>query len=457
MNRCVNIDWLEVYCFESPSEPRTPDFFKSRGWKVVVRPYGTPQYAQMFTLYSQDGLPFLEIRRQPLSLRENGGIFDRRSTHIRLSNRACYLEAPIASLRRFLFIYDYEYKGITRIDIALDFIKFDNGAYPQHMIDSFMKGRISKINVCNIAAHGKDQWDGRYWNSLKWGSESSMITTKIYDKTLELSRDGHEKHYIKDQWQAAELCSLQTAYYTYKNGERRYKAVCVPFGAASKDPIPLEAIKTKIKIWRVEFAIKSEAKDWVQLSTGEYQRLNLSSVDNRQKLLFLFHNLTIRYFHFKKREKKADGTWQRKDRCTDMKYFKTHAIEHAYKPVRLVAKHDFTRTDKMVAKRLISIMNQADKFTTEEYQAAKTILAIMNKNIFLESVGVRHELEKAAPMELKSPPTPTTQQLIQRLSLAAKNKRFFLLKKEIELIAKEINKEELLPSLEVQLSHGLPF
>ena len=71
MNRCVNIDWLEVYCLESIEAPRNAQFFRARGFKVKEREYGTPQYREMFTIYDSEDFPQFEVRRNPYSVKEN--------------------------------------------------------------------------------------------------------------------------------------------------------------------------------------------------------------------------------------------------------------------------------------------------------------------------------------------------------------------------------------------------
>lgn len=71
--RCVNIDWLEVFCSEGLLGPRDAEYFIRQGYDVEKRAYGTPQYRQMFTI-NEGGRPVLEVRRDPYSLKCQGGI-----------------------------------------------------------------------------------------------------------------------------------------------------------------------------------------------------------------------------------------------------------------------------------------------------------------------------------------------------------------------------------------------
>lgn len=208
--KCINLDWLEVFCIEDGC--LDPNYFQNLGWNVSVREYGTPLYKQMFTLLNEHGKPFLEIRRDPYSLKENGGIFEKGSCHIRLANRTLYTYNPIQQLQQFLVKYNYQYKGVTRIDIACDQLVFDNGMDPEKLIENYMAGSILKNRNSRINVHGCEKADGRSWNSIKWGSASSPLSTKIYDKTLEL-KEASDKLYIKDSWVKAGLCDLQKVAY----------------------------------------------------------------------------------------------------------------------------------------------------------------------------------------------------------------------------------------------------
>lgn len=337
MNRCVNIDWLQVYCLE----PRVLDaeYFKSQEYEVKARNYGTPQYREMFTIYEK-GFPFIEIRRNPYSLKSEGGIFAANACHLRLTNRACYAPSPIDDLRKFLIAHNYKYQSISRIDICLDFNYFDFGDKPAKILKDYMEGKYSKINQCNIAAHGKDRFAGRLWNSLSWGSKQSMVSTKMYNKTLELD-ETHDKFYIRDAWVKAGL-------------------------------------RTDIDIWRVEFSIKSDMKGLVKLDTGEFLENTLNNYDDRYKCLFRFHALADKYFHFKYVEYQDNGKLRRKDRCRDKVLFKISKNEQAYKPVQLTSQTEPNRTDKIICNRLYKL---ADDFHLDalDRKAITDVLMIFNR------------------------------------------------------------------------------
>ena len=108
IQRCVNIDWLEVYCLEDAlTYPHDAEYFRRAGFHVEEREYGTPVYHEMFTLYDHYDQPLIEIRRNPKSAvgRQVNGVLDPNACHVRLSNRTCYFNSPVQLLQQFLEQY----------------------------------------------------------------------------------------------------------------------------------------------------------------------------------------------------------------------------------------------------------------------------------------------------------------------------------------------------------------
>lgn len=334
MTRCINLDWLEVYALEDPNQfPCDADYFRQRGWRVEEREYGTRTYRQMFTIYDQRDEPLIEVRRWPYSnTSKDGGLFPEESCHIRLHNRTCYLDNPIAILRDFMTRYNYSLISIYRIDICLDFEKFDSNDDPSKFIVRYMQGKYSKVNQANIAAHGVDLWAGRSWNSLSWGKRKSMVSTKMYCKTLELEQE-KDKPYIWYSWFQCGLIDDLVSHIKAGEDGKPYKPA----------------------IWRVEFSIKSTAKKVfvIDSDTGKRKQQvmahTLNQYDTKPKLLFMFQSLARHYFHFKHYE--AD---KRKDRCEDKVLFQ-------FKPTDTYFKIDRNASHKSLAKpssRLLSLLQQ---------------------------------------------------------------------------------------------------
>lgn len=285
--RCINIDWLELYCEESKQHfPVNAQYFLDHGYEVVERDYGTRQYKEMFTIYDQQGEPFLEIRRNPVSGDADGrnaGMFNPLSCHVRVVNRYCYHDNVVQLLSEFLMKHDYYISRIYRLDLCMDFEKFDRGDDPHDVLKRYMKGKYTKINQANVSAHGKDHWEYREWNSLSWGSPKSMVSAKFYNKTKELS-EAKDKPYIRMAWQRAGLVSDWVGLSKVDDNGGIYYPT----------------------IWRVEFSIKSSARAWYAIEdcNGRKQYIikqehTLATYATKELQLKAFANLAHHYFHFK--------------------------------------------------------------------------------------------------------------------------------------------------------------
>lgn len=369
--KLVNIDWLEAYVLEPDLEqPRNAAYFEARGMKVRSREYGTPQYQEVFTIYSSSNFPIYEVRRAPYSVKTKGGIFDPRACHIRLSNRQCYQARAVHIFREFLLVHGYEFKSFSRIDICADFNTFDNGKNPQQFLDQFMCGMYFKSlqskmsthgieylykdghrqleigKAAELSAHGADNDKGRHYNSIKWGSPTSAISTKMYNKTLEM-KQAKAKKYIQFLWDKA--------------------------GLLNSDQNP---------VWRVEFSLKSEIKQFVRLDDGELLHMGFNTIGNYNNLYGLFSLLAQRYFHFKRRKITRNGTPQRKTRCPDFFPFDNYA-QQDYVPIRLDEIQDPTRTDRMLVKRLIEYLkSDSFHFSNDEKRGMLTMLRALSKMFY---------------------------------------------------------------------------
>jgi len=323
--RCINIDWLEVYVLESNDRfPCNADYFRRQGYYVKEREYGTRVYKEMFTIVDVDDNPLVEIRRNPASGSASFQGLVEQSSHIRLPNWMLYQGNPVEFLREFLLKNDYIFKRIYRIDICHDFEYFDSGDAPGKFVRRFLQGKFRKINQCELTAHGRDSWNGQQFNSLSWGSRSSMVSTKLYNKSLELKQADNDKPYIKTCWMLHGLIDNPCSMTKQDTNGNLYHP----------------------DIWRLEFSMKSEADGWIVIEMQNGKRVKkqaiphrLEQFDAKDKLWKRFRDLTLHYFQFKLTEyigaqnslaeialtsvdSQADRKLQRKDRCRDKVLYK---------------------------------------------------------------------------------------------------------------------------------------
>lgn len=380
--RILNIDWLEIYCIEQIDEPRDAEFFRKQGFEVIERDYGTPIYKEMFTI-CENGNPYIEIRRNPYSLKSVGGIMQDGSCHIRLCNESCYHDNPIDEMRTFILTYDFVYKSIARIDICLDFNTFDNGWTPQRFINAYMRSNISKVNQTNVSCHGSDNWDGRSFNSLKWGAVTSPISTKLYNKTLEM-RQGEDKSYIRQWWQCG--------------GD---------FVGMAIKPDDVTGLDMTKDVWRLEFSIKAQAQARKRKSGNEEKfTLHLFDYDTKEKLWQRFCELYEMYFDFRKKEyvydeKKQERHLKRKYDCKRIKLFDFSDRCIKYKPARKPRqKKRPDRIYKIMMNRISDMMNKP-KVEREYKEAFTTLINYLSYKCNYEVINF-HFQEEEELLQLES-------------------------------------------------------
>lgn len=382
--RCVNIDWLEVYCEESNEEyPCNAAYFRKQGYGVEEREYGTRIYNEMFFLLDSAGERMIEIRRDPASGDSSFSGLSQFSTHIRLCNWVCYQDNCVDMLREFLVRHNYIFHRIFRIDICYDFTAFDTGDKPERVARRIIEKTYLKMNQGSIAVHGADNWSNYDWESLSWGSPSSMVTTKMYNKTKELRANGNKKPYILTQWMLAGLLDN-------------------PISQTKRMP---DGSMQPVEVWRIEFSIRSKADSWLILNNTSDRKMegksvphNLSLFDAKDKLWQRFEDLAYHYFRFKIKSYKGskrgvtsfalarvqaeeDRQLQRKDRMPDkvLFYFKKNRDFLHVQQVPKPSKPD--NAAEILRRRLIAFSQ--DHPDPKIRQACTTIIETINvRNLY---------------------------------------------------------------------------
>lgn len=330
--KCVNIDWLECYCEEDPlTYPHDAEFFRRQGWSVAEREFGTAVYQQMFKLIGFDGEVWYEVRRLPKSdSRVNRGVLSHYACHVRCANRTCYFNDVAIQFATFLEQNGLHFMRIFRLDLCLDLTRFDYGDYPDKFLQRYINGKYSKMNQVNVSAHAADSWDARRWTSVSWGSRTSPITTRMYDKTKEL-REVKDKPYIRQAWCAAGLVD--------------------DMNTLSKDGEPA-------RIWRIEFEIKTGNKKWLTIESFNTEKRKLLSLPHtlqdyatKQMQLDRFYSLAEHYYHFRYYEPD-----QRKDRCKRKMLFDTTQINNFYKLEKIASSAPKSNILVVLSKKLDAFM-----------------------------------------------------------------------------------------------------
>lgn len=233
-----------MFVSESPSVDYTAEGFRRRGWDVVERDYGTKTMAEMMVLNDSRGFPFVEIRRAPRGLNQHpeSCVYTFGDSYVRLNNLYCYDYNPMKLMIDFLEREHYTIKKIYRIDLYMDFVRFDSGDIPKRVARRIVNHTYAKVNQTHRRTSGDDTWTECFDNWISWGATGSMVSTKLYNKTKEISETGMKKTYILQRWKQAGLID---------------------------DIATIRLSGQLIEVWRLEFSIKGNAKGWIVIDKSD--------------------------------------------------------------------------------------------------------------------------------------------------------------------------------------------
>lgn len=308
------------------------DYFRSHGYVVHEREYGTRVYNEMFTVEDQHGHAFIEVRRNPQSGSSSFTGLSELSCHLRLVNRACYANNPVRDMAEFMVKHDYIFQRIFRLDLCYDFIRFDSGDDPARFLRRYIENKFSKVNQCKVRVIGDDSWASFDWESVSWGAPSSMVGTKMYNKTKELKATGDKKPWIKQAWFESGLVN---------------------------DPLNLP------DVWRIEFSMHSSARNWIVIEDADSKHNKKKAVphtlemfDGRDRLWERFEEMAHHYFQFRyveyldKVNSDGERNLKRKDVCREKRLFNYNLDRTFYKIEGVAVECKPDKDDDILRRRL---------------------------------------------------------------------------------------------------------
>lgn len=308
------------------------DYFRSHGYVVHEREYGTRVYNEMFTIEDQHGHAFIEVRRNPQSGSSSFTGLSELSCHLRLVNRACYANNPVRDMAEFMVKHDYIFQRIFRLDLCYDFIRFDSGDDPARFLRRYIENKFSKVNQCKVRVIGDDSWASFDWESVSWGAPSSMVGSKMYNKTKELKATGDKKPWIKQAWFESGLVN---------------------------DPLNLP------DVWRIEFSMHSSARNWIVIEDADSKHNKKKAVphtlemfDGRDRLWERFEEMAHHYFQFRyveyldKVNSDGERNLKRKDVCREKRLFNYNLDRTFYKIEGVAVECKPDKDDDILRRRL---------------------------------------------------------------------------------------------------------
>lgn len=297
---CINVDWLQVFCADT-NNGNLDVLYNPKGlYEFKLLPYQSRHFKELWEVLTPDGDHYATIQRLPHS-----SIISKDAAIIQLQNRFLYRNNMAKDFSIFLDNYGFKYKSISRLDICFDSNKLYNGLRHRSIIKGLMIGNYLKNNQSKVKWHFDaiaNVGNPMECNSCSFGSLSSSVSTKMYNKTKELS-EVKDKPYIRDTWRA--------------NG-----------------------LSDKEDVWRIEIAIKADAKNMLHTSTGELVKINLYDHLFKEQIVDVFISYAKKYFAFKVN----DGT-KNKTRMKDLQLFPKE-LQPSYLPMTPTTDRDSNRSDR---------------------------------------------------------------------------------------------------------------
>lgn len=349
------------------------DYYRSSGYVVREREYGTRVYSEMFTIEDRNGNAFIEVRRNPQSGQSSFTGLSELSCHLRLTNRACYSNTALRDMAEFMVTHGYIFQRIFRIDICYDFLKFDSGDLPERFLRRYIEKKFSKMNQTKVVVYGDESWGAFAWESVSWGSPTSMVSTKMYNKTKELAMQKFKKNYIVQAWFESKLID---------------------------DPLNLP------DVWRVEFSMKSTARNWIVIEDIDTKNNKKRAIphtlglfDGRDKLWNRFEDLAHHYFQFRyveyqdRKDDEGKPMLRRKYECQQKKLFSFNS-DRTFYSIEGVARESVP--DNKIRRLRVLLMSYREScFDIKVRQAIDVLLERVNRSLLasITSNGLASEID----------------------------------------------------------------
>lgn len=331
MIRCINVDWLTLY-----GSIDDHDIFRkvmrNSGFTRIQNQKSTNNFSIWDSFVCEkSSRKYLELCYCPYSIRsENGGgIFDKKDCTIQLCNKWLYSPDGLEKFMSLISSAGFKYKSISKIDICYDFQRFDNNMTPQTLIKGFFACKYWKVGLVKCSSYQKQSTTMEY-SGIYFGAPTSGVKVRLYNKSLEL-REQKDKPYIRDSWYE---CGLNT----------------------NKDT------------WRLEISIRPSGKSMVQLTSGEILSLKPRDIISRNSLRDIFFSYACHYFKFRHNNGKT-----LKKYAKEVQLFNKIETWEAWKPKRLTESLESGRTERLIVKRLVQLIENGELKDESEKAVLRTI------------------------------------------------------------------------------------
>lgn len=362
--KLINCDWLQLYCTNEDSLK----MYSHSAYEVKSVNIQTRHFKIWEEIY-QKGNRIATINRIPCS-----PILPKDMILVKFDNSFLYAGNLFVNVHQFLINLKLKLKSITRLDICLDFQKFNQFENPEKLLKNFLNGKYLKLGKSTFQTAGKTYIKIDKSEKNKYIIERENDIKILYDdfKISGKSNKSNKLQYIRFGGLNSNI-----SYYLYNKTDELNEKTYKPYIVHSWELANYE--KTN-DVWRLEFTIKNSNAEIVDCETGEIKSLKSLEILKHENIVSVFWSLYDKYFQFV--IKKGDSNKSRMKKLDLLTPDETPKIFHWDEP-----KKQSNRADKIFIKKMNSV--------NDELRAKSPHLLKSNKQL-LENFIDNRDLRKWA-------------------------------------------------------------
>lgn len=346
----LTCDWLQFWCLYTTFDPER--WSRETNYKVKNTHRGTRVFAEVWNVTEKAS--FTSSRRDEpfavMACKPHSPLIDAKMVLIKIENRPLYHANLYRRVVLMLQGFGFQYKAITRLDIAADFVRFRCGLHPLELLEKYRRNELLKTGsrqYCQWLTAPYTQTTAPYkldpdkmcalhvTHSVSWGGAKSDAHVKMYNKTREIKVESG-KQYIKRWW-------------------------------------ALNGLQTTEDVWRVEISIGGRSRALIDSKTGELIQVSLLEACSTKYLRAAFMALAERHFHF---DDISNAKNRRQAKTLALFDFGTNV---AFSTITLPSKPNPTRTTRVCMNYLAKLpeQTQLSAFCRSDRDAAAAIYRCM--------------------------------------------------------------------------------
>jgi hypothetical protein len=192
MKYAITLDWISLNLSGSVALfEECPVGFRCGNFVFIVGTTGTKHYKYLAKIQYK-GRVFGEIQFAPRS-----PILPAESSQLKIENCILYENGLADTIKEFFESTKLTIKGVSRLDIAFDFEKFNDGTTPIEFINQLSTNQLQRAGRATAL---EIKYAGAEITGAKWGTLKSDRAFSLYNKTKEIQKSN--KVYISETHRA---------------------------------------------------------------------------------------------------------------------------------------------------------------------------------------------------------------------------------------------------------------